>query len=411
MFTTKNLSIIALGLAIVTTVWWFYTSIAGVVGNEQIYRVTTITRGPLVSTIAASGTLQAVVTVNVGTQVSGMIKTLHADFNSLVEAGQVIAEIDSAPFEIRLRQARAELAVAQARVAMEEASLQGLQAELHGLRATLKEAEDDLVRKRSLQSDGSIVSSSVVGTALTNREQASAKLKAGLAGLAEQKAHIELTQAEAQQRTAAVEQRQVELDYTYIRSPISGVVISRNVDAGQTIAASLQTPELFWIAQDLANMEVRINVDEADIGNIRDAQKIRFSVDTYPEKTFEGRVHQIRKAGLEVSHVVSYTVIATADNAEQLLLPGMTANVTIVVNEHENVLKIPNMAFFFRPWSPEEMRTRSDSRVWVLDDAGEPKSVAIQYGATDGSVSEVVNGDLTEGQQIIIGVKVPVSTN
>jgi HlyD family secretion protein len=411
MFTTKNLSLIALGLAIIATVWWFYTSIAGVGGNKQVYRVATITRGPLVSTIAASGTLQAVVTVDVGTQVSGMIKTLHADFNSRVKAGQVIVKIDSAPFEIRLSQAKAELAVAQARVSMEESSLQGLQAELKGLRATLKEAEDDLVRKRSLQSDGSIVSSSVVGTALVNREQASAQLKAGLAGLAEQKAHIELTRAEVQQKTAGIEQRQLELDYTYIRSPISGVVISRNVDAGQTVTASLQTPVLFRIAQDLADMEVRISADEADIGNIRVGQRIRFTVDAYPKKNFEGRVHQIRKAGQEVSHVVSYTVIATADNAEQSLLPGMTANVTVVVDELENVLKIHNSAFFFRPWSPQEMRTRGDSRVWVLDDAGELKPVAIQYGVTDGSVSEVVSGDLREGQKVIIGVKVPVSAS
>lgn len=410
MSTTKNLSLIALGLAIVTAGWWFYTS-AGGVGNEQAYRVAAITRGPLVNTISASGSLQAVVTVDVGTQVSGMIKTLHVDFNSRVEAGQVIAEIDSAPFEIRLSQAQAELAVAQARVAMEESSLQGLQAELKGLRATLTEAEADLQRKRSLQSDGSIVASSVVGAALVHREQASARLKSGLAGLAQQKAHIELTRAEAQQKSAAVRQRQLDLDYTYIRSPINGVVISRNVDAGQTVAASLQTPVLFWIAQDLADMEVSISVDEADIGNIRVGQRIYFSVDAYPGKSFEGRVHQIRKAGQEVSHVVSYTVIATADNTEQSLLPGMTANVTVVVDELENVLKIHNAAFFFRPWSPQEMRRRSDSRVWVLDDAGEPKPVAIQYGVTDGSVSEVVNGDLTEGQNVIIGVKVPDSAS
>jgi HlyD family secretion protein len=403
MTRVMKFGLAAAGFAAVITAVMLYDGFSGANSNAPRYRLATASRGPIAGTVSASGTLQAVVTVDVGTQVSGMIKTLHADFNSEVEAGQVIARIDSGPFEASLSQAEAELAVAHASVAVQEASLQELQAELEGLRASLTEAKEDLRRKRLLLSRD-VVSSSTVDTALAKKEQASALVKAGLARLTKQKAQIELAQAQALQKTAAVQQRQLDLEYTYIRSPVNGVVISRNVDAGQTVTASLQTPVLFLIAQDLARMEVSISVDEADIGRVSVGQKVTFTVDSYSDQTFEGRVHQVRKAGQEISSVVTYTVVATADNVDHLLLPGMTANVTIIISERNGVLKIPNAAFFYHPWDAIDMKTRSDSRIWIMEDSGQPRPVSVVYGITDGNESEIVSGDLKEGQKVITGV-------
>lgn len=385
------------------TLWYRDADLAVV--EPPVYRFVSVSRGDIASTVSASGTLQAVVTVDVGTQVSGMIKSLHADFNSEVKAGEVIARIDSAPFEASLSQVEAELAVARASVAMQEASLDELEAELDGLRASQKEAEEDLKRKRSLQSRGA-ASSSVVDSAGAVFEQAAARVKAGRARLAKQRAQIELARAQAQQKTAVVEQRRLDLQYTYIRSPVDGVVISRNVSEGQTVAASLQTPVLFWIAQDLTDMEVNVSVDEADIGQIRVGQQVEFSVDAHPRRTFSGRVKQIRKAGQEISNVVTYTVVASAANDDQLLLPGMTATVTIVTGQREDVLKIPNAAFFYRPWDPGDERWSSGSRIWVLDDTGRPRPLVVDYGLTDGNASEITKGDLQPGQRVITGEEV-----
>jgi HlyD family secretion protein len=403
MTSIMKFGLAAAGFAAVITAVMLYDGFSGANSNAPRYRLATASRGPIAGTVSASGTLQAVVTVDVGTQVSGMIKTLHADFNSEVEAGQVIARIDSAPFEVSLSQAEAELSMAHANVAIQEASLREQEAELEGLRASLTGAKEDLRRKRSLLSRDS-VSASTVDTALTKKEQASALVKAGQARLTKQKAQIELANAQALQKTAAVQQKQLDLEYTYIRSPVNGVVISRNVDAGQTVTASLQTPVLFWIAQDLARMEVSISVDEADIGRVSIGQKVIFTVDSYSDKTFEGRVHQVRKAGQEISNVVTYTVVATADNVDHLLLPGMTANVTIIISERNGVLKIPNAAFFYHPWDAIDMKTRSDSRIWIMEDSGQPRPVSVVYGITDGNESEIVSGDLKEGQKVITGV-------
>lgn len=370
--------------------------------SERSYRVAKVTRGPIASTVSASGTLQAVVTVDVGTQVSGMIKTLHADFNSVVKGGEVIARVDSAPFEANLSQAEAELAVARASVAIQEATRQELEAELDALRAASKEANKDLLRRRSLISRGA-ASTSDMTEALAVFEQASARVKAGQARLTKQDAQIELARARALQKTAVVEQRRLDLEYTYIRSPVNGVVISRNVSEGQTVAASLQTPVLFRIAQDLTRMEVSVSVDEADIGRVRVGQAVEFRVDSYPKRVFTGSVRQIRKAGQEISSVVTYTVMATADNDEYLLLPGMTADVTIVTDVRDDVVKIPNAAFFYSPWDPGDERWSTGSRVWVLDNEGQAQAVIVNYGITDGNETEITTGNLQPGQRVITG--------
>ena len=368
------------------------------------YRLAIVSRGPIAKTVSASGTLKAIVTVDVGTQVSGLIKVLHADFNSEVEAGQVIARIDSALFEVMLRQAQAELAVVRASVAIQEATLDERQAELAGYRAVLSKEKKELARKRSLLSR-KLISSSEIDAVQANSEQASAQVRAGLAGVAKQKAQIELAHAQVLQEIAVVQQRKLDLEYTYIRSPVNGVVISRNVDIGQTIAASLKAPVLFQIAQDLTHMEVNINVDEADIGWVQVGQKVTFTVDSFPNRIFKGFVHQVRKAGQVVSNVVSYTVVANVDNADHSLLPGMTANVNIIVSDRNSALKIPNGALRLRLSDDKGMSPLTGSSwVWVMNNSDQPRRIPVVSGVSDGIDSEIVSGELKQGQKVIIGI-------
>lgn len=402
-----KIGLIVLVLAIVAAAL-LYVDRGGAGAGTPEYRLAPVTRGPIASTVAASGTLNAVVTVDVGTQVSGLVKTLHADFNSRVTAGQIIARIDSAPFEAVLSQAEAELTVARANVAIQEASLAEVQADLDGHRAALTEAGEELRRKRAIAARGA-VSSSVVDTALALHEQASAKVKAGMARLVQQQAQIELARAKVLQATATVQQKQLDLDYTYIRSPVDGVVIRRDVNAGQTVASSLQAPVLFRIAEDLARMQVSIRVDEADIGRIREGQQVDFTVDTFPGQTFTGRVHQVRLDGQELSNVVTYTVVASADNADLRLLPGMTATASIVVAERADALKTTNRALRLRLHDGGPAAPEHGDWVWVLGDDGRPLAVPVQLGISDGNESEILGGDLAEGQRVITGVAATAS--
>ena len=370
--------------------------------GASAYKLIPVSRGPMSKTVLASGKLRAVVTVDIGTQVSGMIKSLMADFNTEVEAGQVIARIDSAPFEARLSQAEAELAVARAQVEMQMAFLQQLEADLAGLRAILREATKELERQRAMFARGGLPERDV-DAALSNYEQSEAGVKAGLAQLTKQRAQIELAEAQVLQKASLVDQRQLDLEYTYIRSSVDGVVISRNVDEGQTVAASLQTPVLFRIAQDLTHMEVYISVDEADIGYVQVGKPVVFSVDSYPQRNFTGQVHQIRKVGQEFSNVVTYTVVAAAENPDLELLPGMTANVKILIGERQDVLRVSNAALYFQP-SGYEAPPDQGRQVWILDDNGEPKAIPLVVGISSGRESEVLEGALEEGQQVIMSL-------
>ena len=391
--------------AVVSVFFLVASGCDGATGGPFEYRLAEIARGPISSTVSATGTLQAVVTLDVGTQVSGLIAHVDADFNSPVTAGQVIARIDARPFEAMLSQAEAELAVAQANVLMQMASLDELAANLEGARAGLSEARDEFERKRSLLDRGA-APTSTVKTAQAEREQAGARVDAGLARLAKQRAQIELAKARVLQATAAVEQRRLDLDYTNIRSPVDGVVIRRDVDAGQTVAASLQAPVLFRIAGDLRRMEVDVSVDEADIGRVREGQKVYFTVDSYPERSFEGRVHQIRMAGQQISNVVTYPVVARVDNADGRLLPGMTANVVIVVGEKGSVLQVPSAALRLRLPSRTQTPTQG-SWIWLLDEAAVPQQRPVVEGLTNGEFSEISGDGLSVGQPVIIGVVVP----
>jgi HlyD family secretion protein len=381
------------------------TGCDGTTSGSTEYRLAEIARGPISTTISATGKLQAVVTVDVGTQVSGLIAHVDVDFNSPVAAGQVIARIDAQPFEAMLGQAEAELAVANANVLMQKASLEELAADLQGARAGFTEAEDELERKKSLLGRGA-ASTSTVETAEVDHEQAGARVDAGLARLAKQRAQIDLAKARVLQAASLVEQRRLDLEYTNIRSPVDGVVIRRDVDAGQTVASSLQAPVLFRIAGDLRSMEVDISVDEADIGRVREAQRVYFSVDSFPERTFEGRVHQIRMGGHQISNVVTYPVIVRVDNADGRLLPGMTANSLIVVGEEEDVLQVPSAALRLRLPSREETAMQG-SWIWLLGEADAPQRWPVVEGLTNGEFTAISGEGLSVGRQVIIGFSVP----
>jgi HlyD family secretion protein len=331
-------------------------------GEAVTWRTGTVERASLVSAISTSGTLQAVVTVEVGSQVSGQILELAADYNTPVSEGQVIARIDPQTFESRVIQAEAELAVANANVTMQQAALARTQADLATAQANLAssrsrdaDASRELVRKENLLQRG-VVANREVERARTEAETASAQVNAleaavraaeAQGGVA--RAQIETARAQVQMREAALQQALIDLDRTYIRAPVDGIVIDRMVSVGQTVAASLQSPVLFTIAQDLRLMQVETAVDEADVGQVREGLPVQFTVDAYPDQTFNGRIEQLRRAPTVAQNVVTYTVIVSADNADLRLFPGMTANVEIEVDRRDDILTIPNAAPRFRP--------------------------------------------------------------
>ncbi len=344
--------------------------------DKATFRLAPIERGSIISTVTSTGTLNAVITVQVGSQVSGQIMELLADFNSEVREDQVIARIDPENFQARVRQAEAELAVSKSNVSTQRAAVERARAELQNSRAALdavkaqtekarvgvEDAKRDLTRKETLHKS-TIIAESEKDKAVAVYDQAVAQLNAAHAEVQAQesvvrsrgaalkmsKAQVEHALAQVKQREAALHQSRVDLEHTVIRSPVDGVVIERSVDVGQTVAASLQAPTLFTIAQDLRKMQVDTNVDEADIGRIRMGQRVTFTVDSFPGQEFKGFVKQIRKAPETVQNVVTYTVVVSADNPDLRLLPGMTANVQIVVSERQKTLKVANAALRFSP--------------------------------------------------------------
>lgn len=302
------------------------------------YSLERVSRGDIESVVVTTGTLEALNTVIVGSQLSGQIANLHADFNDIVEKNQLIARLDPRTFEARVEQNLADVKVARASILQREADIVRWQ-------ATLAQAGRELARREALKEKGHI-SASELDRDHTTVETAGAQLKMAEAALASATAVLE-------QRQASLSQSELDLERTYIRSPVSGTVINRTIEEGQTVAASMQAPELFQIAQDLHEMKVEASVDEADIGRIREGMVCRFSVDAYPERQFHGRVQQIRKAPDKVQNVVTYRVIITANNDDLALFPGMTANVEIVLGSKKNVLQIANAALRFIPKGAE----------------------------------------------------------
>jgi HlyD family secretion protein len=326
---------------------WYWLQARG--GNGEVrYRLAKVERGAISAVVAASGTLNAVTTVQVGSQISGQVKEIYADFNTPVKSGQVIARIDPATFELRVNQARADLDAAQSAVAVARAGLAAQQAELGRVRVTLADAQRDLERKKSLV-DKNYISPAELDKARTVFDSTREQLKAVQAQQQVSEAQVRSALATVKQRESLLKQSQVDLERTIIRAPVDGTVILRNVDAGQTVAASLQAPVLFTIAQDLRDMQVEAAIDEADVGRLRTGMAVSFAVDAFPRRSFSGEIRQIRKSPQNVQNVVSYTVVISAANPDLALLPGMTANVRVQVDSRAGALKVPNAALRWRP--------------------------------------------------------------
>ncbi len=319
-------------------------------GDEDAvaYRTEKVQRGELRSTVSASGTLGAVTTVDVGSQVSGQVLEVLADFNSRVTKDQVIARLDPAKMQASVSQAEAQLALARANVLQQIAALAKDRADILKARAGEVRTRIDLDRKRKLMPSGFLAKTDM-DAAVMAHDQAAADVASAEAALKMGDAQIETAKATVKQMEAVLQNARLDLDHTTIRSPVSGVVVERDVDPGLTVAASFQAPKLFTIAQDLRQMQVLVNVDEADIGHVRVGQRVGFTVDSFPDHQFAGRVGQVRLAPQVVQNVTTYTVVVSADNSELLLMPGMTANVHIVTAERTGVLKVPNAALRFRP--------------------------------------------------------------
>jgi len=301
---------------------------------EAGYRTAEVERGDITRSVSASGTLQALVTVQVGSQLSGQIREVLVDFNSPVKKGQLLAIVDPSTFESRTAQARADLNA-------QEAALQQQQANLRQAEAELALQEANYERSKTLAGQGWLSQSAL--------DQAEATFKKAAAAVGTARAQITSQQARISQSRASLAASELDVGRTRIVSPIDGVVVSRAVDPGQTVAASLQVSTLFQIAQDLSKLQVKVLVDEADIGQVREGQSVEFTVDAFPDETFTGTVTQVRKQPETESSVVAYPVIAEADNRGGRLLPGMTANANIVIAEERNVLKAPNAALRWRP--------------------------------------------------------------
>jgi HlyD family secretion protein len=317
-------------------------------GLNQKFRTTKVERGEISSVVTATGTINPVVTVLVGSQISGTIKALYADFNSRVQVGQVIAQIDPAIFESQVDQAKAQVATEQANLGNVQANLQNIQANLVKAEVSITDTKRTLDRNLQLMKM-SAIAQSALDTAQANYDSAVAQREATKAQLEVARSQIESAKAQVEHAKAALKMAEINLRYTTIRSPVEGTVISRNVDVGQTVAASLQAPTLFTIAKDLTQMQVDTNFSEADIGRIEKGQEATFTVDAYPERTFRGRVSEIRNAPQMIQNVVTYDVVIQVGNKELKLKPGMTANVTIVVAHREGVLKIPNATLRYQP--------------------------------------------------------------
>ena len=432
------------------------------------YFTTTIERGPLQKIITATGSVQTVVTVPVGSQVSGQVQELYADFNSVVKRGQLLAKLDPRNLESAVANSRAQLAAAQARLRSAEAeirthvaNLNSSKANLEGMRVARENAKLQLDRaselsQRGLQAKNEYDTAKAnYDSAVARYEQAAASQEQVEAQSASTDAQIAQAKAGLQQAEADLDRAQVNLEYANIFSPVDGIVISRDIDVGQTLAASMSAPTLFSIATDLSQMQVKASVDEADIGSISEDAKVTFTVDSYPNTVFEGKIAEIRLNPQTVQNVVTYSVILSIQNKDLRLKPGMTASIKITVASLGNVLKIPNAALRYHlPGTPapsfDEIVATNDpekaiaqqgagvslpqapgqkwdprgklrfatideapprpGRVYVLGPDKKPVEKRIMLGISDGAMTQVVSGDLKEKDETIVGDGTQVDT-
>ena len=408
--------------------------------SSPVYITAPVERGSISSTVKASGSVEAVVSVDVSSQLSGRIAEVFVDFNDQVTAGQPLARLDQDLFVAHVNEIQAALMVADANLQREQAAVQRAkaavdnartaqricEAQLAAAQARQDETENELRRQSYLARTGD-VSKRDLDQALATRNAGAADLRAAAAQVelkaeAAVMAEAELRMAEAnvqnaeavmKQQQAALEQAKLDLARTVLRAPIDGVIINRDINPGQTVAVSLDAKTLFTIANDLRLMAVHGKIDEADIGQLKVGQVAHFSVDAYPDRTFTGHVLQIRKSPEVVQNVVTYTAIISAPNPDLLLYPGMTAMLRIVVSDTGPTLIIPNQALRFRPSGTPAIgapkgdvgTTSGDSAtVWVLGEAGQPTPVAVSVGASDDSGTVLRTGLLSEGRPLIVGV-------
>ena len=424
----KRWGAVALGAAIVAAGGAAYWYLAGS-GAPPPYRTARVERGAITASVSATGNLNAVIMVLVGSQVSGTIKELSADFNTVVRKGQVIARIDPALFEAAVNQARADVKAAQSTVLNQAAQVEQAHTNVDNARATYAEAgaqtakalvavldarrtlgrqielfERGLVAAADRDSAQSAYDAAVAqhASALAREQALASAIRTAEVQRQVQEAALQTARDQVEQKQAALAHAQINLDHTTIRSPVDGVVVNRAVDVGQTVAATLQAPTLFTIAQDLTRMQVEASVDEADIGRIRAETPVTFTVDAFPGEVFTGTVSQIRKAPQIAQNVVTYTVVVAVANPAARLVPGMTASVRFVTEQKVDVLKIPNPALRFRPPGAPGSTTPV---VWVLGADGLPVAVPITLGITDGTSTEVVGGDLDAGRAVLVGVE------
>jgi HlyD family secretion protein len=391
-------------------------------------------RASILSSIEATGTVEAVSEVEVGSAVSGLVDKVFVSFNDTVTAGQPLVQLDRAAFGARASAARAAVRVASALaevqrsglhraelgVAAAEAERRSAEAQAKAAQARRDEADLELQRKLRLGRSGAATEREV-SEARTARDTSEAELRVALEQIELKADAIEIARADAQmalanvknadavveEKQATLDEAEAELEHTVIHAPFDGIVISREVSPGQAVAAGLETKTLFRIARDLGEMQVRGSIDEADIGMVREGEEAEFSVDAYPNRIFGGRVVQVRKSPEVLQNVVTYAAIVSAPNPDKLLYPGMTASLKIITNKSSDVLTIPNSALHFKlrssdaPPSPGEL---NGSIVWKEGVENHPTPVLIRTGATDGQRTEVIAGPLHEGDFIIVGV-------
>jgi len=368
--------------------WWFLRGSA----EAPAFVTATLDRGVIEATVIATGTLNAVITVQVGTYVSGPVREIYVDFNSPVKRGQLVAKIDSAPFEVKVDQAEAALATAHARLQ----------------KAIADRAYRDSERKRQQRlTDNNVLSQGALEAANNQFLQADAQVALERAGIA--------------QADAALAEAEINLAYTNIYSPVDGVVLSRNVDVGQTVAASFQTPTLFLIAEDLTEMRVNSNISESDIGRVRDGQPVQFFVDAFPDRVFRGVVSQRRDAPIIQHNVVTYDVVIDVANDDLALKPGMTATVTITTDRRDDALVLPLRALRFRPKVEHRQMVSDDERsdaksktsrrlndanravVWVVrGDESKLEPIQIETGIRNDEFVEVLSGEIAAGDVLVL---------
>lgn len=436
----KILVIILLIAVPISLIGWY---MSGTSNGKRTFLTEKITVGNIRNFISASGSLAAITTVEVGSQLSGNIEKLYADFNDEVKAGQLVAQLEDSTYKAQLLQAKANLESAKATALGIEAQNKNLKAsmliakaDIQVSRANIRKAEvavedaERNYRRNKELFERKLIAESDKDSAQTALESQKASLEAVKAQYESSKAR-ELAimaqfesldadrsgaQARIRQMEAQLSVAQINLDRTSIYSPIDGVVIARAVDEGQTVAASLQAPKLFVIAQDLKKMQINTAVDEADIGVVSHGQKVSFTVDAYRNRTFKGVVEQVRLSPEENSNVVTYSVMVTVDNNDLSLKPGMTANAEIVTGERENVLRLPAKAMYFK--TPEDLEKQAKKQgkdrnklatdtlpVWVLDKSGLPQYKTTKMGISNQDYIEILDSELKDGDLTIVGIQ------